>query len=195
MTKKLAKERSERLLKAAAKLFREKGFALTTVREIAAAAKILPGSLHYRYPTKEAILVKLMDDALERATSVLRQAVGKANDPAERLKLAVKAHLELLLSGDDSIYILLYGWRSLGEAASGRIERLRTRYEALWDSLLYEAVSAGCLSKNIDLKLIKQMVLGALNWVVEHSSGLTPDELTETFWMLLSGEVIRKSQS
>ena len=38
----------ERVLFAAAQLFREEGFAGTTVREIAAAAKMLPGSLHYR---------------------------------------------------------------------------------------------------------------------------------------------------
>ncbi|PYQ46008.1 MAG: hypothetical protein DMF77_02445 [Acidobacteria bacterium] len=43
----------DRFLDAAARLFRAKGFEATTVREIAKAARMLPGSLHYRYPTKD----------------------------------------------------------------------------------------------------------------------------------------------
>ncbi|MGV3621617.1 MAG: TetR/AcrR family transcriptional regulator, partial [Archangium sp.] len=57
----------ERALIAAGKLFREKGFAATTVREIADAADMLPGSLHYRYASKDDILVALMKRGVERA--------------------------------------------------------------------------------------------------------------------------------
>lgn len=195
MTKQIRRspDSSERLLKAAAKLFREKGFAATTVREIAAAAKVLPGSLHYRYPTKEALLLKLMDDAVERAISTVMRAVETSRDPAERLRLAIRSHLLLLLSGDDSIYVLLYEWRSLGEAAREIVERLRSRYEAFWDGLLYEAAGAGYFRSNLDLKLVRQMGFGALNWVVQWyrpDLGRTPEEIADAFWAFLSFGVV-----
>lgn len=195
MTKRIkhSLDRSDKLLKAAAKLFREKGFAATTVREIAAAAKVLPGSLHYRYPTKEALLLKLMDDAAERAISTVMEAVEASRDPAERLRLAISSHLKLLLSGDDAIYVLLYEWRSLGEAAREIVERLRNRYEAFWDGLLYEAAGAGYFRSNLDLKLIRQMGFGALHWVVQWhrpGAGRTPEEIADAFWAFLSFGVV-----
>src|SRR4051794_20842097 len=53
-------------LDAAARLFRKQGFAATTVRQIAKQAGMLPGSLHYRFPSKEALLLALMERAIER---------------------------------------------------------------------------------------------------------------------------------
>ena len=54
------------LLEAAGKLFRQKGFAATTVREIAEAAGVWPGSLHYYFPTKESILLALMEQGIQK---------------------------------------------------------------------------------------------------------------------------------
>ena len=83
------------LLDTAARLFRQKGFAATTLREIAQAAGVLPGSIHYRYPAKEALLVALMDRAIERAIAAVRTAAAQSSDPTERVRLGLRAHLHL----------------------------------------------------------------------------------------------------
>ena len=57
------------VLNSAARLFREQGYDRTTVKEIAEASNLLPGSLHYRYKAKEDILVDLMRLGLEHASS------------------------------------------------------------------------------------------------------------------------------
>ena len=82
------------LLDTAARLFRQKGFAATTLREIAQAAGVLPGSIHYRYPAKEALLVALMDRAIERAIAAVRTAAAQSSDPTERVRLGLRAHLQ-----------------------------------------------------------------------------------------------------
>jgi AcrR family transcriptional regulator len=56
----------DKILDAAARLFRLKGFEGATLRAIAKAAGLLPGSLHYRYPTKDALLLALMKRGVER---------------------------------------------------------------------------------------------------------------------------------
>src|SRR3954447_4029785 len=96
-------------LDAAARLFRKQGFAATTVRQIAKQAGMLPGSLHYRFPSKEALLLALMERAIERSMAAVREAVSGQPDPLERVRLGLRAHLRLLVSGgDDSVYVLLY---------------------------------------------------------------------------------------
>src|SRR3954471_3717447 len=91
----LSADADARILKAAGKLFRSKGFAATTVREIAAAAQMLPGSLHYRYASKDEILVALMQRGIDHAIEAVRVATAFERDPIERLRLGMRAHLIL----------------------------------------------------------------------------------------------------
>src|SRR5689334_9926445 len=118
MTKAASRERSpdDRVLQAAARQFREQGYAATTLRDIARAAGMLPGSLHYRYASKEDILSALMERAIDRLIEGVLGAAAAATDPIERLRLAIVEHVRILLSREDSVYVLLYDWRSLSPA-------------------------------------------------------------------------------
>jgi AcrR family transcriptional regulator len=158
---------SDPVLEASGRLFRQKGFAATTVREIAAAAGILPGSLHYRFASKEDLLLALMDRGIERAVSVVRGAIADSHDPLDRVRAALCAHLRLLVREDDSTYVLLYEGRSLSGAARDHMVRLRDRYDALWDGLLHEAAGTGRLRPDVDLRLVRFFILGAVNWTAQ----------------------------
>ena len=87
----------EKLLAAAAWLFRRKGFAATTLREIAQAAGMLLGSVHYRYSTKDALLLALMERGIEHAIAAVQTAAAQSTDPTERIRLGLRAHLLMLL--------------------------------------------------------------------------------------------------
>lgn len=126
---------------------------------------MLLGSLQYRFASKEALLVCLMERAVTRATDAVRAAIEPTRDPLERLRLGMLAHLEVLLSGDDAVYVLLYDWRVLRGNARDSVVRLRDRYEALWDGILYEAAGAGRLRPDLDVGLLRLVGFGAINWV------------------------------
>ena len=67
------------ILTEAARLFRENGYERTTVRQIANACGLLPGSLHYRYPAKEAILLDMMKVAIEQTIRAVLEEIGRAH--------------------------------------------------------------------------------------------------------------------
>lgn len=179
----------ERILKAAGKLFREKGFAATTVREIASAANMLPGSLHYRYASKDDVLLALMNRAVKRAMAAVRTAIGDEKHPMEKLRLGLRAHLELLCNGDDSLYVLLFDWRSLPAGAREGVERERGRYEAFWDAMLVEAHGSGKARPILDLELVRHFGFGAINWVAtwyRPGGERTPAQIADTFFAYLA---------
>lgn len=179
----------EVVLDAAAHVFRKRGYGGATVREVAQAAGMLPGSLHYRYPSKEALLLDLMERALNRVLGSGRAAVESARDPVERLRLALRAHLEALLSGDDDFYVLLYDWRSLQGPAMHAMLRLRSRYEQFWDDLLQDAIRSGWARPGIDAELLRQFGFGALNWVAQWRQENDPrsaEEIADAFWSYLA---------
>ena len=189
---------TDQALDSAALLFRKQGFAATTLRQVADHAGLHLGSLHYRWPTREALLAALVERAIERATAAVRAAMATSGPPergpaalAERLRLGLRAHLSLLLSGDASFHVMLYDWRSLEGNARTVLLRQRSRYEAFWDVLLREAVDAGLARPGIDAILVRQFGFGAMNWVAQwYQPGRAgqPDAaaIADAFWDYLA---------
>jgi len=182
----------DRFLDAAARLFREHGFEATTVRQIARAAGMLPGSLHYRYPNKADLLLALMRRGEEADLENLRTAIAGVRDPVERLQVALRARLRFLLSRD-APQVVLYEWRSLKGEAREEMILLRDRYESFWTGLLYEAAGSGRLRPDIDLRMLRFLVLGALNGVTlwySPQGARTPDEIADAFFGFVAYGVI-----
>jgi TetR/AcrR family transcriptional regulator, cholesterol catabolism regulator len=172
----------DKILDAAARLFRLKGFQGATLRALAKAAGLLPGSLHYRYPTKDALLLALMKRGVERDLTAVREAIAGSRDPSERLRLALRARLRYLLSRDAS-RVVLYDWRALKGRARAEMIRLRDEYESFVSGLLYEI--AGRLRPDLDLKMLRLLLIGAVNSVAQWYSPdgqRTPDEIADALW-------------
>jgi AcrR family transcriptional regulator len=190
MAKAAIRERDDdRVLQAAARLFRDQGYAATSLRDIAKSAGMLPGSLHYRYPTKEDILSALMERAIDRLIEGVLTASAAGVNPLERMRLAMVAHVKILLSGEDSVYVLLYDWRSLSPAAERAIAKHRKRYEQFADELLAQAAAFAPLKPGVDLFLVRQFGFGAANWVAQWydpKGRYTPEQIADAFFDYLS---------
>ena len=78
---------------AAVKLFAKLGYHATSMREIGATAGIQPAAIYHWYPSKEAILVRLQDDFMERLTEQVVAALERQTRPALRLAAAVREHV------------------------------------------------------------------------------------------------------
>ena len=85
----------QRILAAALVLFREKGFAATTMREVAAAAGMATGAAYYYFDSKEAIVLAFYDRAREELAPLLDEALGGAG--AERRKGKLEERLQALV--------------------------------------------------------------------------------------------------
>ena len=153
----------ERILKKAAGLFRLQGFEKTTVRQIAQACEILPGSLHYRYKSKDQILTDMMQLAIDQTTQAIRSATIDVSDPLQRLRAALHAHVEILLSGNDMVYVLLFEWRSLKGKELKKLIKERDRYEGFWEEMLLEIKNLEYFKKEIDITLLRLLGFGLVN--------------------------------
>jgi AcrR family transcriptional regulator len=179
--------RRQELLRVAAKLFRRKGFAATTTRDIAAAAGMQSGSPFYHFQSKAALLFAVMEQgmhaALQRQAGALElQRAGPSGAaPEALLRALVRTHFDILLGpGSDFIPVMLYEWRSLTPAQRAGIARLQRDYEGAWADALAALHEAGRMQT--DVRVARLMVLGALNWSVQWykpKQGANLDELTE----------------
>jgi TetR/AcrR family transcriptional regulator, cholesterol catabolism regulator len=151
------------IVRAAARLFREKGFEGTTVRDIANAVGMQSGSPFYHFGSKVEMLVAVMEEGLRQGLETTRAVLARELPPRERLRALVEAHLRTIHGpGSDFIPVLLYDWRSLPEAEQRRIVAWRDRYDAAWQSALEALRADGLLA--VEPKLARLFILGAINF-------------------------------
>ncbi len=190
------RDEDEPVLTAAAQLFRAKGYAATSLREVARAAGMLPGSLHYRYASKESLLVALMERGVGRLIEGIRAALDAVRDPVDRIRIGLRTHARLVCGGDGSIYVLLYDWRALGDTARVAIEREIARYEAFWDGLLYEALGTGRVRPGVDPRILRSLGFGAMNWLpqwYDAASCPPPEAIADAFFAALAFGVLEST--
>jgi AcrR family transcriptional regulator len=163
-------ETRERVLLEAARLFRHRGYAATTLREIADASGIKAGSIYYHFDSKEDILVEVLDKGIAGIYERVRQSVEALPPGAsfrERLTAVIEAHLWGLLHHGDftSANIRIYG--QIPDSAKKRHRVIRREYADYWDRLFDSALAAGQLRRDTSTAVVRLYVLGALNWTVE----------------------------
>jgi AcrR family transcriptional regulator len=100
----------ERILREAALLFRTRGFASTTMRNIAAASQLTPGALYWHFASKEAILYEIIVGLSDEWHAELAEAVA-APTPTERVRRFVRAQVtwELRLADEGHALLAMYG--------------------------------------------------------------------------------------
>lgn len=152
------------LVRVAARLFREKGFDATTIRDIAHAVGMRSGSPFYHFASKHELLMAVMEEGLRLGLERTQQVLDAQRMPAtERFRRLVRTHYAILHdTGSDFIPVMLYDWRSLPAQHKHRIIGLKDRYDAIWQHTLDELHDAGLL--RTDAKLARLMILGAINF-------------------------------
>jgi TetR/AcrR family transcriptional regulator, cholesterol catabolism regulator len=159
-----AGQRRGQLIRESARLFREKGYEATSVRDIAAATGLQSGSWVYHFRTKQDILAAVMEEGLARALERIEAIGREPGSPRTRFRALLRAHLETILGpGQDFIPVLLYEWRSLEPGSRPRVVALQRRYEAVWAEVMAQLRRSGEWTQ--PTRVDRLLMFGALNWM------------------------------
>lgn len=160
----------ERILNEAAKLFRQHGYAVTTLRQIADATGMMAGSIYYHFSSKEEILVEVLDTGIRMVLQAVQakvDAVPSAVGMRDRIAAAIEGHLYGLLHHGQftSANIRIYG--QIPQSAKDRHRVIRRQYADYWDRLFAQGQAAGELRPDVPVSVMRLFVLGSLNFTVE----------------------------
>jgi len=167
--------RRQALIRASARLFREKGFEATTVRDIAGAVGMRSGSPFYHFSNKQEILKAVMEEGLRQGLDRTEEALRAATTPQQRFHAMVRTHYGILHDeGSEFIAVLLYDWRSLPDEHKQDIIAVKDRYDLLWQASLKEMLDLGLIGANSqggkasadEVKTARLMIMGAINFTV-----------------------------
>ena len=184
----MSNRRSE-LLELAARMFAERGYGQTTVRDIADAAGILSGSLYHHFDSKESMVDEILRSFLDDLFASYREIVDACLPPKQTLKALVVASFEAIDTRHAEVAIYQNESKHLMPLA--RFSYLRDRsveFRKLWTVLLEDGMRAGVFRADLDVDLayrfIRDTVWVAVRWY-RPGGGLTADTVADQYLAIL----------
>ena len=138
-------ETREAIHRAAVELFAQRGYHATSMRAIAAAARVQPAAIYHWYPSKEAILVQLQDDFMEQLTEKVVAAVERHERPALRLAAAVREHVVFHGVHRRAAFVTDSEIRALTEGPRAALIGKRDDYQAMFSEMIRDGIRDGSL--------------------------------------------------
>ena len=175
-----SRSRKAQIDRTATALFRARGFAATSMRELATELGLEAGSLYSHIRSKEEILHRVCFGLAEDFFAGFAAATAETDWPiATQLRQAIEAHVRVLTQDVASSAVFLHEWRHLSEPARAEFVALRDRYEAGFRALVQRGIATGELAAP-DAAFAALTLLASLNWLpawYRPDGKLTPEEI------------------
>ena len=159
--------KKEEIIQAAVSVFMEKGYTGTTMEDVAANLLMTKGSVYYYFKDKQELLYQSQKMLLEKSIENI-EAIKQAQDlpVIERLRKSMIVHLKYLISERSGFETMVDPERYFAETQVEKIIKLRNNYEKNFDQLITEGIE-GNVFASLDIKIVRNIILGAMNWVIQ----------------------------
>jgi AcrR family transcriptional regulator len=184
------KSREAEVLAIALDLFHERGYAATSIADLAKALGIQKGSVYYYIQSKEHLLFRtLMSVALE--IERIRVDVTTVPDltAVQRLRLYVIGQSEFVANNVKRMAVYYGEMRHLSAELAAELRAGRRLQISYVEGLIEEAQRAGLISSYSDPKLLTKIVLSTVTSIPDwyHGEAMTPQAVAHHLWHLLAG--------
>ncbi len=151
--------RNDALLDAAAELFAAQGFKATSMRDIAKAVGMLPGSIYYHFASKDDLLLAIYEAGVDQITATFAAAIAPLDDPWLRLEAGMAALIRAITDASSTTSVIFKVEPSDVPKYEAELIAFRDKFEALFRTLVDELP----LHAWVDPHLLRLMLLGAAN--------------------------------
>jgi AcrR family transcriptional regulator len=177
--------RREELSRQAARLFAQKGYHGTSIGDLAEAMGVQKGSLYAHIEGKQDLLYQTMSDGA-RAFHGALDAIPEQLPAAEKIRLALRAHLRVVAEQLEVATVFVQEWRYLEGERLEEIVSERRRYEDRIRELFREGRELGELRSDLDDGDATLLLLSAANWAYTWlREGTDTDALADRLYRLL----------
>ena len=159
------RNREAEVLDAAIDVFYRRGYAASTIQDVADKVGVLKGSLYYYIDSKEDLLHRIFTESHAQSLILLADADALDAPPLERLRSYFRAYVLWYLKNVERVTIYLNDWKVLTGRRRAEVIEQRAVYEQFIARHIDEARRDGMLSSEIETKYAVFFLLGAINGV------------------------------
>ena len=153
--------RRDEILKKAIHMYRERGYASSSVRDLAQKVGIEAPSIYSHFKSKEQILQQI---CFEMADTFMKgiERTENVKHVQERLSLAIKEHIEVVINQREASVVMWNEWKFMTNPSLGVFQMMIRDYEERFEMIIKEGMKKGAFRK-LDPKTVTNLILASLN--------------------------------
>ena len=178
------RNRDAEIVEAAIQVFYAKGFAASTMQDVADAVGVLKGSLYHYISSKEDLLFRILQESHVQARALMDEVSAADLSALDKLRLYLERMYLWYMANVERVSVYLNQQHHLTGANAAEMRLQAREFEQFLRELLAEARGSGAINSQVDLKLAAFFMLGALNSVprwYRPSGAYTPERIAAEF--------------
>jgi TetR/AcrR family transcriptional regulator, cholesterol catabolism regulator len=189
--------RQTELVRIAADLFAERGYAATTVRDIADAAGILSGSLYHHFDSKESMVDAILSGFIEHTLAAYNEVIAEGRAPRETFQRLVEVSLQSMTTERSAILVYQNEARFLIlQERFAYLQDAHRRFQKIWTDVIEAGIKAGEFRPEIDPRLLYRLVRDTI-WAAPRwwrpGGNLKPERLIDQYVAVLVNGIVLHS--
>jgi AcrR family transcriptional regulator len=151
------------VIAAAGRLFAERGYHGTSMRDLGRELGMLGSSLYAHVDSKQDLLVEVVEQGARLFQDSARVALAVEGSAVDRLRALVSGHVDVVLANHDVVRTFLNEARMLDESHRSRVIAARDGYEQAFRDVVANGVGEGSFRPDVDAKMSSIYILSVLN--------------------------------
>ncbi|HLN92153.1 MAG TPA: TetR/AcrR family transcriptional regulator [Patescibacteria group bacterium] len=157
------REKRDRILRAAVKIFSRKGFFNSKVSEIARAAEVADGTIYLYFRNKDDLLISLFEEKMGEVVADVRRRIANGGNALEKLKIFIENHMDLLEREAGLVEVLQVELRQSTKFLKDYTPVKFFEYLEIISDILEEGRREGVLRPDLNISIARRAIFGALD--------------------------------
>lgn len=156
--------KEQEILETAARLFQEKGFRATSIRDIASAAGVQKAAIYHYVTNKEELLRRIFAETAHELNVFFEQLLHTPMSNAHRLRRAISTYLTFIAGRGAAITVAFRDARSMSAEQRQWLGEISHNHMKMWDKIIHSGIVAGEF-RPVDVRMVSFAIIGACSWV------------------------------
>lgn len=184
----------DQILRAAADLFRERGYPASTVDLIAARLGMSKASLYTHFRAKEEMLAAISRETIEAFTRDLGLVLASRLPAEDKLRRVVRQHVQFVIANRSFLTVFFGEEANLPARFARALAAQKDRYDKGVERIVQEGIRSG-IFRDVPPRLVVFGLLGMVNWVhkwYNPAGRWGAEEISAAFLSLIEGGLLRR---
>jgi AcrR family transcriptional regulator len=184
----------DQILRAAADLFRERGYPASTVDLIATRLGMSKASLYTHFRAKEEMLAAISRETIEAFTRDLSLVLASRLPAEDKLRRVIRQHVQFVIANRSFLTVFFGEEANLPARFARALAAQKDRYDKGVERIVQEGIRSGVF-RDVPARLVVFGLLGMMNWVhkwYNPAGRWGAEEISAAFLSLIEGGLLRR---
>jgi TetR/AcrR family fatty acid metabolism transcriptional regulator len=153
----------ERILRAAIRIFSQKGYFNSKISEIARLAGVADGTIYLYFKNKDDLLISLFEEKMGEVVADVRARVSDGSGALPRLQIFIRNHMDLLTREAGLIEVIQVELRQSNKFMKEYVPVKFLEYLDIISGILEDGKREGVIRPDLNVTLARRAIFGALD--------------------------------